>query len=67
MDALNKINVGALIASIWSQTLLLMGGLEHQTMEWGRVSKTLHNSIEETSVAVVHHWVGDAVSSYLLH
>jgi hypothetical protein len=67
MNALNKINVRALIASIFSQTLLFMSGLDHQIMEWCRVGQTLHDSIEETCVAVVHHWISDAVCDFLLH
>ena len=44
-----------------------MSGLDHQIMERCGVSQALHNSIEETCVAVVHHWVSDAVSDFLLH
>jgi len=36
-------------------------------MERCRVRQTLHNCIEETSVAVVLHWVSDSASDCLLH
>jgi len=44
-----------------------MCGLDHQIMERCRVRQTLHNCIEETSVAVILHWVSDSASDCLLH